>query len=944
MAEIRRIAVKEFGLFFASPAAFLFLGAFLAAVQFHFFWGEAIFSRNIADVRPLFQGMPLILIFLVAALTMRSWAEERRSGTLELLLTSPVSPFSLIWGKFLATLSLVALALSLTLPLPFTIAVLGPLDWGPVVGGYLAALFLAAAYISIGLAMSARSDNAIVAMILTAAVSGGFYLIGAEVLTRLFGYTWGGYLRLLGSGSRFESITRGVVDFRDLFYYMALVGLFLILNRLTLERIRQGGGRPLAGRLGLRWLGIPLPLWGVILVGGSAVLEVLGGTLRVDITAGRIHSLSPVTARLVSSLEEPLLIRGYFSVNTHPQLAPLIPRIRDLMSEYGVLGQGRVQVEFVDPESDPVREQEATNRYGIRPVPFQMASRYQSAVVNSYFTILVADGDEFERIGYESLIEVKSRGEEAEAEVLLHNPEYAITQAIRKVMSARRAQGDPLEKLSGPVTVRVYLSGAERLPKEMAPVPEMLSEALREVGSRAGERWRVEVIDPDAAGGEVAGQLRQLYGFRPQILSPAEPNPFWFRILLEGEGLVRPVPIPPQLSRESLIKSLEVGLRQLAPGYLKTVILSRPRETFFPGERLYSHLRGRLGESFRVREDTLESGRVPADADLLLVLGPISWSDRQRFALDQFLMQGRTVVLATSPFDVTVNREIAAKKLESGLEGWLGHHGLAVSPEMILDPQNTPLSVPVKRQVGTVEVQELHRVPYPFFPDLGEGGLDAAHPVTASLAQLTLAWASPLLVDPDKNRERAVTGLLTTSVESWSWAEPVVVPDTARFPKLGFPEPEKRQAFPVGVLVEGRFDSFYGEGGAPVPETEPPSTAAFRSPPTARLILLGATGFASDQTMILASDGMGTIYSRPVEFLQNVADWALDDEGLLAIRGRAGFARTLRPLDHSRQLFWEYLNYGLAIVGLAGVWMWRRRVRLVTARHHRLVLAGSGGD
>ena len=124
---------------------------------------DTFFARNIADARPLFDWMPVLLIFLIAALTMRLWSEERRAGTLEGLLTLPVPTWRLVLGKFLAALALVAIALALTLPLPITVSVLGPLDWGPVLGAYLATLLLAAAYIAIGLFVSTRTDNPIVA-------------------------------------------------------------------------------------------------------------------------------------------------------------------------------------------------------------------------------------------------------------------------------------------------------------------------------------------------------------------------------------------------------------------------------------------------------------------------------------------------------------------------------------------------------------------------------------------------------------------------------------------------------------------------------------------------------------------------------------------------------------------------------------------------------------
>ncbi len=167
LRKILRIAAKELTGYFSSPAAVLFLAAFLGVTLFMFFWVATFFERNLADVRPLFQWMPVLLIFLVAALTMRAWAEERRAGTLELLLTSPTAPTEHVLGKFLGCLALVLIALALTLALPITVSFLGPLDWGPVIGGYAAAIALAAAYVAIGLWVSCRTDNQIVSLILT---------------------------------------------------------------------------------------------------------------------------------------------------------------------------------------------------------------------------------------------------------------------------------------------------------------------------------------------------------------------------------------------------------------------------------------------------------------------------------------------------------------------------------------------------------------------------------------------------------------------------------------------------------------------------------------------------------------------------------------------------------------------------------------------------------
>jgi ABC-2 type transport system permease protein len=118
----RRVAQKELRVFFSSPVAWLFLASFTAATLFIVFWVEAFFARNIADVRPLFEWMPVLLIFLCAALTMRMWSEERSSGTLEHVLTQPASLWLIVFGKFRACFTLLALALLGTLPLPITVA------------------------------------------------------------------------------------------------------------------------------------------------------------------------------------------------------------------------------------------------------------------------------------------------------------------------------------------------------------------------------------------------------------------------------------------------------------------------------------------------------------------------------------------------------------------------------------------------------------------------------------------------------------------------------------------------------------------------------------------------------------------------------------------------------------------------------------------------------
>lgn len=940
---IRRVTRKEFRGFFSTPAAYLFVGAFLALVLFVFFWLETFFARNIADVRPLFEWLPLLLIFLVSALTMRSWAEERVAGTLESLLTAPVRPLELVLGKFFASLLLVSIALLLTLPLPVTVALLGPLDWGPVIGGYVATLFLAAAYVAIGLYMSVRTDNSIVALILTSVVCALLYLIGAETITTLVGHDVGSRLASLGTGARFRSISRGVLDLRDLYYYCSIVGVFLTLNIFSLEQIRWAGNP--AGRRHRRWAWIA----GLTAMNFIAANLWLGSIThaRIDMTHGNLYSISPSTQQQLSKLREPLLIRGYFSAKTHPLLAPLVPRLKDLLQEYVVAADGRVRAEIIDPTRDHDAEEEAASRYGVRPVPFQTADRYQAAVVSSYFDLVIAYGDQYERLGFQDLIEVKAYTED-EVDVVLKDPEYSITRAIRKVTGAYQAGGNVFDNLTRSVTFQGYISPEKRLPKALRELRTDLEILLKELGKEAGDRLTIRFVDPDAEGGRLAEELQQKYGFRPQIVSPLDPKPFWFYMVLEADGEIVQVPLPTTLGKEELKRAIEAALQRLTPGVLKTVAIVKPQPTGIGGAR-YTELEKTLSENVRLKESDLKNGRVPAEADLLLVLAPDQLDDTQRFTIDQFLMQGGSVIVTTSPFDIHITGTLTATKKDSGLQEWLAHHGITIEESMVLDPYNAALPVPIERQLGGITVREIRMLPYPHFPDLRKEGLSQDSPITASLGQLTLNWASPITVDTEKNKGRTVAELLRSSAMSWRSTSQNVLPDYQAHPDTGFPVGDERVGSLMAVAIEGRFDSFYqgkepplvsknDNAGSEKEAGAPGMGIINHSPDSARLILVASNTFASDMATELVSQGLSTRYTKPLAFIQNAVDWSLEDRSLLALRGRTQLARTLDPLPQGRQQLWESANYGLAVIGLLAMWIWRRRVAAADQKRYQQIL------
>jgi ABC-2 type transport system permease protein len=937
MKQSLSITRKELEGYFGSPMALIFVGAFLAVTLFSFFWVDTFFARGIADVRPLFRWMPVLMIFLVAALTMRQWSEEQRAGTLEVLLTLPVSPIQLVVGKFLAVMALVVVALALTIFLPFTVSVLGNLDWGPVVGGYLAAILLAAAYAAIGLFVSSRTDNQIVALILTVLLCGLFYLAGSGGVTDFFGDTVGEILRALGSGSRFESIQRGVVDLRDLLYYLSLAGIFLTLNVASLDVKRWSKGeRTLPYRRGVVFTTL-------LVVLNLALINVwifpLHG-LRLDLTEQREYSLSRTTRDLLDNLQEPLLIRGYFSEKTHPKLAPLVPRIRDMLKEYEVASRGMVQLEIIDPAQDPDKEAEANQMYGISPSPFQVAGRYETSIINSYFDILIRYGDQNVVLGYGDLIEIEAG--RADVDVRLRNLEYDLTSSIKKVLYGFQSVGAVLAALDEPAELTVYITPST-LPDWLAEVPTTIEQVAQDIASESNGKFTYTVIDPDAPGSPVTRQqLYENYGLQPFSVSLFSSESYYLHMILRISDQAQLVYPSGEMTEADVRSAIEATLKRLSPGFLQVVGLWTPQ--LEPTQDMFGQtqeplsswwqLSESLRQEYEVRNVDLSSGQAPADVDVLLIVAPQGMTDKERFAIDQYLMRGGSVVAAAGNYGITVDPYVGGLgllPLEGGLQELLAGYGIQVEESLVMDPQNEPFPMQVVREVSGFQVQEIQAIEYPFFVDVRSEGMASESPIVSNLPAVTLNWASPLTIDEEKNAGREVTTLLQSTSASWTQTDTNIQPDFDLYPDLGFPVGADQQSYPLAVSVQGVFESAFKDQPSPFTETvgtetTPGSAPATieTSPETARLIVIGS----ADIVFEISSNFTRDRYLNSLQLIQNGVAWSTEDLDLLDIRARGTQSRVLVPLDEGRQSFWEGANYVVALlmlVVIGVVWNTRRR-------------------
>jgi ABC-2 type transport system permease protein len=233
------VASRELAAYFATPVASVFIVIFLVLQgELTFNLGQ-FFSRGQADLNPFFTFVPWVFLLLVPAITMRLWAEERRLGTIELLLTLPITQAEAVLGKFLAAWAFCAIALVLTFPFVITVNILGNPDNGVIASGYVGSLLIAGAFLSVGSALSALTKNQVIAFVLAVAVCFIFAVASYPVVTDFLSRNTpvlADIARRIAVIDRFQDFTRGVVSLRDLIFFATFIGFWLFLNTVIVDQ------------------------------------------------------------------------------------------------------------------------------------------------------------------------------------------------------------------------------------------------------------------------------------------------------------------------------------------------------------------------------------------------------------------------------------------------------------------------------------------------------------------------------------------------------------------------------------------------------------------------------------------------------------------------------------------------------------------------------------
>src|SRR6266700_5906663 len=365
-AAIGTVAKRELAAYFESPVAYVFLVIFLLLAGFFTFTFGGFFERGEASLAAFFNWLPWLFLFLVPAAGMRLWSEERRLGTIELLLTMPVATWQAILGKFLASWLFLVIALALTFPIVVTANWLGDPDNGVIASGYVGAALLAGAYLAVSCMTSALTRNQVIAFILAVVLCLLLILVGFSPLTDLLA-RWASPW-LVEAVTKFSVLThydgfqKGVLESRDLLYFLSVMAFTLFATGVVIRSHRAGERRTMQKKTeNLLYSGGGLVAAFVILILANLVLGAARG--RIDLTQGKLFTLSEGTRAVLAKLESPVKIRFYFTQGDAGVPLPIKAygrRVEDLLAEFRQAGRGKVLVEKLDPQPDSDAEDSAT--------------------------------------------------------------------------------------------------------------------------------------------------------------------------------------------------------------------------------------------------------------------------------------------------------------------------------------------------------------------------------------------------------------------------------------------------------------------------------------------------------------------------------------------------------------------------------------------------------